>query len=175
MQAAPRWRQNQKTLSRDDETPSAKHYWLRLAIYEGMKVTLLSSYGQRNIQIPDLAFHLSASLTDDLLVDMIRQAREGKLPGREGKPFDPVGVDTMPIQLQPSMRGLIAVLEEQMQKERYWVASEETLSRIGELLTSLNEEYIRLIADQIALDELDAAPIPKELPDDLSDDLPEID
>ena len=145
------------------------------SVYEGMKVTLLSTYGQRNIQIPDLAMLLSAALTDDLLVDMIRQAREGKLPGREGKPFDPVGVDTMPIQLQPSMRGLIAVLEEQMQKERYWVASEETLSRIGELLTFLNEEYIRLIADQIALDELDAAPIPKVLPEDIWDDVPEID
>ena len=86
-----------------------------------------------------------------------------------------MGVDTMPEQLQSSMRGLIAVLEEQMQKERYWVASEETLSRIGELLTSLNEEYVSLIADQIALDELDAAPIPKVLPESLDDDLPEID
>ncbi|MBR3019657.1 MAG: hypothetical protein IKH57_21680 [Clostridia bacterium] len=144
-------------------------------VYDEMKLGLLAIYGQRNIQIPELAFFLSSALTDDLLGDMIRQAREGKLPGREGKPFDPVGVDTMPIQLQPSMRGLIAVLEEQMQKERYWVASEETLSRIGELLTSLNEEFIRLIADQIALDELDAVEIPKELPDDLWDDLPEID
>ena len=145
------------------------------AVYEGMKVTLLSSYGQRNIQIPDLAFHLSASLTDDLLVDMIRQGKEGMLPGSEGKPFDPTGIETMPEQLLPSMRGLVAALEGQMEKERYWEASEETLTKIGELLGTLNEEYVRLIADQIALDELDATPIPKELPDDLSDDLPEID
>ena len=145
------------------------------SVYEGMKVTLLSTYGQRNIQIPDLAMLLSAALTDDLLVDMIRQGKEGKLPGREGKPFDPTGIETMPEQLLPSMRGLIAVLEEQMEKERYWEADTATLSRIGDLLTSLNEEYVRLIADQIALDELDATPIPKELPDDLSDDLPEID
>ena len=145
------------------------------AVCEGMKVTLLSTYGQRNIQIPDLAMLLSAALTDDLLVDMRRQGKEGKLPGREGKPFDPTGIETMPEQLQSSVKGLIGVLEEQMEKERYWVASEETLSRIGELLTSLNEEYVRLIADQIALDELDAVEIPKVLPEDLSDDLPEID
>ena len=145
------------------------------SVYEGMKVTLLSTYGQRNIQIPDLAMLLSAALTDDLLRDMIHQGKEGLLPGREGRPFDPTGVDTMPEQLQPSVKGLIAALEEQMETERYWEASEETLSRIGELLGALNEEFIRLIADQIALDELDAAPIPKVLPESLDDDLPEID
>ena len=140
-----------------------------------MKVTLLSTYGQRNIQIPDLAMLLSAALTDDLLRDMIHQGKEGKLPGREGRPFDPTGIDTMPEQLRPSMKGLIATLEGQMEKERYWEASEETLCRIGELLGALNGEYVRLIADQIALDELDAVEIPKVLPEDLSDDLPEID
>ncbi|MBR3019544.1 MAG: hypothetical protein IKH57_21110 [Clostridia bacterium] len=145
------------------------------SVYEGMKVTLLSSYGQRNIQIPDLAMLLSAALTDDLLRDMIHQGKEGKLPGREGRPFDPTGIDTMPEQLRPSMKGLIATLEGQMEKERYWEASEETLCRIGELLGALNGEYVRLIADQIALDELDAVEIPKVLPEDLSDDLPEID
>ena len=145
------------------------------SVYEGMKVTLLSTYGQRNIQIPDLAMLLSAALTDDLLRDMIHQGKEGKLPGREGRPFDPTGIDTMPEQLLPSMRGLIGVLEEQMERERYWEADQKTLSRIGELLGALNEEYVSLIADQIALDELDAVEIPKVLPEDLSDDLPEID
>ena len=140
-----------------------------------MKVTLLSTYGQRNIQIPDLAMLLSAALTDDLLRDMIHQGKEGKLPGREGRPFDPTGIDTMPEQLLPSMRGLIGVLEEQMERERYWEADQKTLSRIGELLGALNEEYVSLIADQIALDDLDAAPIPKVLPESLDEDLPEID
>ena len=145
------------------------------SVYEGMKLTLLATYGQRNIQIPDLAMLLSAALTDDLLCDMIQQGKEGKLPGREGRSFDPVGVDTMPEQLQPSMKGLIGVLEEQMSQERYWEADNTILSRIGELLGTLNEEYVSLIADQIALDELDAAPIPKVLPESLDEDLPEID
>lgn len=144
-------------------------------VQEGMKATLLSSYGQRNIQIPDLAMLLSAALTDDLLVDMIRQAKEGLLPGREGKPFDPTGVETMPAQMRESMERLIGVLEKQMSQEQYWKASEETLRQIGKMLSALNDEYVLLIADQIALDELDAAPIPKVLPESLDEDLPEID
>ena len=144
------------------------------SVYDEMKLQLLRIYGQRNIQIPDLAFYLASALTDDLLEDMSRRAREGKLPGREGQPFNPVGVEMMPQQLQSSMKGLITVLEGQMTQERYWEASKATLSTIGELLTKMNEEYVSLIADQIALDELDAAPIPKVLPEDLWDDLPEI-
>lgn len=140
-----------------------------------MKLGLLAIYGQRNIQVPELAFFLSSALTDDLLGDMIHQAREGKLPGREGKPFDPVGVDTMPVEMCDPMKKLIEILSEQMERERYWVANEEMLRRIGALFAKLNEEYVSLIADQIALDDLDAAPIPKVLPESLDDDLPEID
>ena len=62
-----------------------------------------------------------------------------------------------------------------MSQEQYWKASEETLRQIGKMLSALNDEYVLLIADQIALDELDAAPIPKVLPESLDEDLPEID
>ena len=144
------------------------------AIYDELKLGLLAIYGKRNIQIPELAFHLAACLTDDLLCDMIRKAREGKLPGKEDKPFDPVGVDMMPTGLRPMMEALISALEAQMNKERYWEADKATLSQIGELLTAMNMEYVKLIADELIRDEVDATPIPKELPD-LDEDLPEID
>ena len=144
------------------------------SVYDEMKLGLLSIYGKRNIQIPELAFHLAASLTDDLLCDMIRKARAGNLPGKEGRPFDPVGVDMMPTGLRPMMEALISALEAQMNKERYWEADKAILSQIGELLTAMNMEYVKLIADELIRDEVDATPIPKELPD-LDEDLPEID
>ncbi len=106
---------------------------------------------------------------------MIRKGREGLLPGREGRPFDPVGVDSMPVEMRPVMEQLIALLSEQMERERYWEAGDATLSQIGELLGTLNQEYVRLIADELIWDELDAAPIPKVLPEDLDEELPEID
>ena len=144
-------------------------------VYDEMKLGLLSIYGQRNIQIPELAFYLASTLTDYLVLDLIRKAREGALPGKERQSFDPVGVDTMPVEMREPMERLITVLEGQVQLEQYWEADEETLGRIGELLTSLNEIYVALIADELIRDELDAAPIPKVLPEDLFEDLPEID
>lgn len=145
------------------------------SVYDEMKMGLLAIYGQRSIQIPELAFHITSVLTDDLLLDLIRKAREGALPGKEGQPFDPSGVDTMPVEMREPMEQLIALLEGQMNQERYWEADAETLGRIGDILTSLNEIYVTLIADELIRDELDAAPIPKVLPEDLFDDLPEID
>ena len=145
------------------------------SVYDEMKLGLLAIYGKRNIQIPELAFHLASALTDDLLLDLIHKAREGALPGKEGQPFDPTGVDTMPAEMREPMEQLIAVLEEQMNQEQYWEADEQTLGRIGEQLVKLNEEYVRLIADELIRDELEAASIPKVLPEDLFEDLPEID
>ena len=145
------------------------------SIYDEIKLGLFAIYGQRNIQIPELAFYLASIQTDDLLLDLIHKAREGALPGKEGQSFDPVGVDTMPLEMREPMEQLIAVLEGQMNQEKYWEADEETLERIGELLTSLNDIYVTLIADELIRDELDAAPIPKVLPEDLFEDLPEID
>lgn len=144
-------------------------------VYDEMKLQLLRVYGQRNIQIPELAFHLAASLTDDLVGDLIEKGKSGKLPGKDGQPLDLMGVDMMPVEMREPMNRLIAVLEEQMEKERYWEADGALLSKIGDLLEKMNEKYILLIADQLILDELDAAPIPKELPEDLFEDLPEID
>ena len=72
------------------------------------------------------------------------------------------------------MEALISALEAQMNKERYWEADKAILSQIGELLTAMNMEYVKLIADELIRDEVDATPIPKELPD-LDEDLPEID
>ena len=144
------------------------------AIYDELKLGLLAIYGKRNIQFPELAFHFAACLTDDLLCDMIRQARGGKFPGREGHPFDPVCVEMMPVEMRKPMEQLIATLEAQMEKERYWEADEQVLTQIGELLKAMNGAYVELIADELIRDEVDAAPIPKELPD-LDEDLPEID
>ena len=144
-------------------------------VYDEMKLGLLAIYGQRNIQIPEIAFYLASVLTDDLLVDMIQQGKEGKLSGREGQPFDPTGVDTMPVEMREPMGQLIAVLEGQMNQEQYWEATKETRSEIGALLMKINSAYLALIADELIRDELDAAPIPKVLPEDLSEDLPEID
>ncbi len=145
------------------------------SVCDEMKLGLLAIYGQRNIQIPELAFYLASTLTDDLLLDLIHKAREGELPGKEGQSFDPVGVDTMPVEMREPMERLITVLEGQAQLEQYWEADEQTLERIGELLTSLNDIYVTLIADELIRDELDAAPIPKVLPEDLFEDLPAID
>ena len=58
----------------------------------------------------------------------------------------------------------------QVSENCYYIQSP---AKIG--LVKLNEEYVRLIADELIRDELDAAPIPKVLPEDLFEDLPEID
>ena len=145
------------------------------SVYDEIKLGLFAIYGQRNIQIPELAFYLASTLTDGLLLDLIHKAREGALPGKEGQPFDSTCMDTMPVEMRKPMEQLIAVLEGQMDQEQYWEADEQTLGRIGELLTSLNDIYVTLIADELIRDELDAAPIPKVLPEDLFEDLPEID
>ena len=144
-------------------------------VYDEMKLGLLRIYGQRNIQIPELAFHLAASLTDDLVGDLIEKGKSGKLPGKEGQPLDLMGVEMMPVEMRELMEQFITLLIEQMNRERYWETDEVTLSRIGVLLTKMNSAYLTIIADELIRDELDAAPIPKELPEDLFEDLPEID
>ena len=131
-------------------------------------------YGQRSIIVSELAILLSSALADDLLVDIIEKARAGILPGRESQSFDPVGIDKMPETMQPPMQELVALLEAQLGKDRFWEADAGTMAQIGELLTRMNERYVDLIADHILLDELDAMEIPKVIPEEW-DDLPEID
>ena len=145
------------------------------SITDELHIQLMKVYGQRGIVVSELAILLSSALADDLLVDIIEKARAGTLPGREGEAFDPVGIDKMPQTLRAPMRELVALLEMQLGKERFWEADTLTMARIGDLLTRLNDEYVSLIADQILLDELDAMEIPKDIPEDLGIDLPEID
>ena len=76
--------------------------------------------------------------------------------------------------MQPPMQELVTLLEAQLDKEHFWEADAGTLARIGELLTTQDKRYVSLIADHIALDELDAMEIPKVIPEE-RDDLPEID
>ena len=145
------------------------------SIADELHIQLMKVYGQRSIIFSELAILLSSALTDDLLVDMIAKARAGTLPGKEGQPFDPIGIDKIPESMQGPMRELVGVLEMQLGKEHFWEADSTLLGKIGGLLTRLNDEYVALIADQILLDDLDAKPIPKDIPEDLGDDLPEID
>ena len=147
-------------------------------VYDELKLQLLSIYGKRSIQISELAIHLAASITDDLLVDMIEKGRAGELPGRKGQPFDPIGVDMMPVEMRKPMMELIALLEAQMAREQFWEVDEKTLGRIGQLICAMNEAYLAIIADELIRDELEAAPIPKGdalLFDEEWPDLPEID
>ena len=147
-------------------------------VYDELKLQLLSIYGKKSIQISELAIHLAASITDDLLVDMIEKGRAGELPGRKSQPFDPIGVDMMPVEMRKPMMELIALLEAQMAREQFWEVDGKTLGRIGQLIGAMNEAYLAIIADELIRDELEAAPIPKEdalLWDEEWPDLPEID
>ena len=111
-------------------------------------------------------------------MDMIEKGRAGELPGRKGQPFDPIGVDMMPVEMRKPMMELIALLEAQMAREQFWEVDEKTLGRIGQLIGGMNEAYLAIIADELIRDELEAAPIPKGdalLFDEEWPDLPEID
>ena len=121
----------------------------------------MRAYGQREIEVTELAMLLATVLTDDLLREMI-SARRHELV-------------TMPGEMQPILGELVKLLEQQMEAERFWEVDEAALGHINSLLAELNREYQYLIAGELVEDEMAAAEIPKgELPD-LEEELPEID
>jgi hypothetical protein len=129
-------------------------------IEEEIKIQLMRAYGQREIEVTELAMLLATVLTDDLLREMISGRHE---------------LVTMPGEMQPLLRELVTLLEQQMEKEKYWELDEAALAQISSLLAELNREYQYLIAGELVEDEMAAADIPKgELPD-LDEELPEID
>ena len=130
-------------------------------IEEEIKIQLMRAYGQREIEVTELAMLLSTVLTDDLLREMISASRHEFV--------------TMPGEMQPLLREQVTLLEQQMEKVKYWELDEAALAQISSLLAELNREYQYLIAGELVEDEMAAADIPKgELPD-LDEELPEID
>ena len=130
-------------------------------IEDETKIQLMRSYGKQEIEAAEFGMLLATLITDDLLLDMI-STRHKELV-------------TLPGEMQPVYKALKALLERQMEKERFWEADEITINQISSLLAELNREYQFLIAGELVENEMAAAELPKgELPD-LMEDLPEID
>lgn len=130
-------------------------------IEDEIKIQLMRAYGQREIEVTELAMLLATVQTDDLLREMI-SARRHELV-------------TMPGEMQPILGELVKLLEQQMETERFWEVDEAALGHINSLLAELNREYQYLIAGELVEDEMAVAEIPKEELPDLEEELPEID
>lgn len=130
-------------------------------IEDEVKIQLMRSYGKQEIETAELGMLLATLITDDLLREMI-STRHKELV-------------TLPGEMQPVYKAIKTLLEQQMEKERFWETDEITLNQISSLLADLNREYQYLIAGELVEDEMAATELPKgELPD-LMEDLPEID
>ena len=154
----------ERYLRRTSRNEPAKVEWtdqeIKL-IEDETKIQLMRSYGKQEIEAAEFGMLLATLITDDLLLDMI-STRHKELV-------------TLPGEMQPVYKALKALLERQMEKERFWEADEITINQISSLLAELNREYQFLIAGELVEDEMAAAELPKgELPD-LMEDLPEID
>ena len=154
----------ERYLRRTSRNEPAKVEWtdqeIKL-IEDETKIQLMRSYGKQEIEAAEFGMLLATLITDDLLLDMI-STRHKELV-------------TLPGEMQPVYKALKALLERQMEKERFWEADEITINQISSLLAELNREYQFLIAGELIEDEMAAAELPKgELPD-LMEDLPEID
>ncbi len=154
----------ERYLRRTSRNEPAKVEWtdqeIKL-IEDETKIQLMRSYGKQEIEADEFGMLLATLITDDLLLDMI-STRHKELV-------------TLPGEMQPVYKALKALLEQQMEKERFWETDEITLNQISSLLADLNREYQYLIAGELVEDEMAATELPKgELPD-LMEDLPEID
>ena len=167
----------ERYLRRTSRNEPAKVEWtdqeIKL-IEDEVKIQLMRSYGKQEIEAAELGMLLATLITDDLLFEMIstRQKEMVTLPGEMQPDKELV---TLPGEMQPVYKALKALLEQQMEKDRFWETDEITINQISSLLAELNREYQFLIAGELVEDEMAAAELPKgELPD-LMEDLPEID
>ena len=70
----------------------------------------------------------------------VEAAREGKLKNDDGSRCDeePTYISKMAAELQPPMRELLMVLQNQVEKEQFWLISQGEVEKLGSLIFDLD-------------------------------------